>query len=279
MATIGQLRSMAKVAGIPAAEIRKARTAPALQELIAAAMNPNGASTKRTATKTTTRKPAARTTTRTPAKATATRKPATRTAVKKTTAKAPARKASTNGDAGRIELGTIDWNQTDGWNARPDSVPALIVATLKRFKGDREKVYNALKDDVFKKKIVGRTMADGSKRTLQSAQDMLRYRISRTAWDFAMKTGQHESATNRAEYGSLSNGVKPKAGRPKATTTRKAPARKTAGASRTPAKAKATATPTRKRTTAQKPVQRRTRAAAKPVARAKAPVAKKKARR
>jgi hypothetical protein len=102
-------------------------------------------------------------------------------------------------------------------------------------------------------------MKDGSKRSLDSAHEMLKYRISRTAWDFAMKTGQHAAATNRAEYGEGQRKNKPKA----------APARK---ATRKPAartKPKTTPTPTRKRTAAQKPVQRRTRAAAKPVAKKK----------
>lgn len=265
MATLQALRTSAKSLGIPAAEIRKA-DAEELRSLIMEAMTGG-------TPKTTTRK-----------KTTPTRKPARSTAkpAKKTTARTPVaskpkpapaktvtkRTTSTNG-AGRHELGKINYRLTDGWNARPDSVPSLIIATLRKHKGDREAVFEELRPVVFKKGIVGRTMKDGSKRTQASAEDMLRYRIARTEWDFAMKTGQHEKSTNRAAYGEGTRNPNNNGPAKKKT----APARSTAKAARKPAPRKATQTPTRKRTTAQKPAQRRTAPSAK------RPVAKKKTRR
>jgi len=268
MASLPALRSKAKDLGITPAEIRKANTADKLQALIMDAVM-NGTTPKAPA-----RKPAtparkarattpARKTTRTPArKAAAPAKPVRKAA-------APVKKvAASNGDAGRHVLGSIDYSNIEGWNARPGSIPDQIVKSLRKHRGDRERVFNALLPDIWN--FVGRKMADGSKRTKDSAEEMLKYRISRTAWDFAMKTGQHEKSTNRAEYGqgTRSNGSKPAA-------------KKAAPARRTPAKAKTTPTPTRKRAAAQKPAPRRT-AARKPVARTRkpaTPVAKKKTRR
>lgn len=248
MATMQELRITAKTLGVPAAQIRKASTSAALSDLISERLN-GGAARKPVTKKAPVRKATTPTRkTRTPAKKAA--------AVKKST---PTPKASPNGDAGRHVLGSINYNDIEGWNARPGSIPDLIIKSLRKHKGDRERVFNALVPDIWD--YVGRKMADGSKRTQASAEDMLRYRISRTAWDFAMKTGQHEKSTNRATYGE---------------GTRKAPAKKAAPASRKPATKKTAPAPTRKRATAQKPVQRRTRRA---VSRTTRPVAKKKARR
>jgi len=262
MASLQELRNKAKELNIPAAQIRKASSPAALQSLIMdVIMNGGGApaATPARKTKTTPTRKATTPTRKAPAKTPAKKTARTDSPAKK--AAAVKKVAATNGDAGRHVLRGIDYSVTDNWNARPGSIPDLIIKSLKKYRGDREKVFNALVDDIWS--YVGRKMADGSKRTMASAEDMLRYRISRTAWDFAMKTGQHEAATNRAEYG---QGTRPKA---------KAPAKK-APARRTPAKAKATPTPTRKRATAQKPVQRRTRRATSRVTK---PVAKKKARR
>lgn len=267
MATLPALRKKAQELGIPNAEVRKANTSEKLQALIMDTIMGGG-----------TKAPARKTTTRTPAKPTrkaaAPAKPVKRTpakaatpAKKSTPVKKPVASSNGNGDAGRHVLGRIDYSVVDGWNARPGSIPDQIVKSLKRFKGDRERVFNHLLPNIWD--FVGKKMADGSRRTKDSAEEMLRYRISRTAWDFAMKTGQHEKSTNRATYGQgTRNGSAPA----------KKPTRKPAGASRTPAKAKVAAAPARRKTAAQKPVQRRTRPAKAPVTRTRRPVAKKKRR-
>jgi hypothetical protein len=212
MPTLGQLRQSAKGLGIPASDIRSATSADELQALIVQFMNGGSTKTK------TTRKPAAPKRTATARKA-ATKsvrrgrppKAATRTAVKSkpaaksaTTGKA---KRSTADESGRMMLGDVDFNVTDGWNAREGSPPDLIVKALRRFKGNRSKVFTHLLPNIWD--FVGRKMQDSTKRSQASAETMLQYRISRTAWDFAMKTGQHEKSTNRAEYGTQGTYRKP----------------------------------------------------------------------
>jgi hypothetical protein len=142
---------------------------------------------KAPARKTPARKPAAKK--RAPAKAPATRK----------TAKRPATK-NQNGDAGRNIIGDLDYTITDGWNPREGSAVEVIFKTLKKFRGDVEKSFNALVGDISD--FVGAKKADGSKRSKTDRENMLRYRISRTKFDFAIKTLQHEIATERVAYGS-----------------------------------------------------------------------------
>ncbi len=264
MPTLGQLRQSAKGLGIPASDIRSATSADELQAMIVKFMN--GGST----TKTSTRKPATKT--RTATKTTA-RKAAPKSAVK---SKPAARKSATTGkakrstadDAGRMMLGSVDFSETDGWNAREGSPPDLIVKALRRFKGNRSKVFTHLLPNIWD--FVGKRMQDGTKRSQASAETMLQYRISRTAWDFAMKTGQHEKSTNRAEYGTQGTYRKPGATRAAKSTTK---------AKTTTTKAKTTARPQRaaqKRTAAApKKVTRSTRTTAKAKTTRK-PVAKKK---
>jgi hypothetical protein len=263
MPTIGQLRKSAEGLGIPRSLLRGATSAD-LQEMIDK-MSGNGASTKPARKPATKAAPARRgrpksTTKPTPVKS----KPA---APKSTTGKAKRSTAVTDdGDAGRRMLSGVDYTETDGWNAREGSPPDLIVKSLRKFKGNRTKVFEALKANVWD--YVGRKMADGSKRSLASAHTMLKYRISRTAWDFAMRTGQHEKSENRAEYGS-GTGRKPAK---KATATRTAAktTRKPVGRPRTAAKRTTKPATTRKPVRAQKAAQRTT---------AKRPVAKKKTTR
>lgn len=222
MATLGVLRKVAKDLGVSASDIRSATSTSELQALIAEQMNggPKAAPRKSSMATRTRTKVAAKSGTAKPKRgrpagsASSKSKPAAQSAQGKAK-----RSASTNGDSGRHMLVDVDYTATDGWKAREGSVPALIVSLLRKFKGNRDKVYDALLPDVFTKGIVGRKLADGSKRTKESAATMLRYRISRTAWDFAMKTGQHEKSENRAEYGTAGTG---------AGATRTAPKRKTA---------------------------------------------------
>jgi hypothetical protein len=99
----------------------------------------------------------------------------------------------------------VNYNQTDGWNPRADRAPDRIIEALRLAKGDRGKAFDALKKNVWD--FVDVRVAKADRRPLVEAHKMLRYRISRTAWDFAIRTGQHEKAENRAEYGTAGTGA------------------------------------------------------------------------
>lgn len=125
---------------------------------------------------------------------------ATRSAAKKTAAKRAPAKANSNGDSGRVAIGEIDWTvESDDWNPREGSAVQRLFKALKRAKGNVDKAYDALEADMYD--FVGKTMRDGTRRDKASARNMLRYRLNRTKYDYAKATGQHASATNRAEYG------------------------------------------------------------------------------
>lgn len=240
MATLGQLRGVAKTLGVTPSAIRSATSAEELQTLINEAMNggsPAKPARKSSAAKRPVRKSA------TPARA-AKKSPANKPvpAVKSPVGKAK-RPAAVNGDedAGRRLLAGIDYGYTEGWNPRDGSPPDVIVKSLRKHKGNRESVFKALVGNIAA--FVGAKKQDGTKRTKQEREDMLRYRISRTAWDFAMKTGQHEKSDNRAEYGTVNPTVKKAPARK--TPVRKAAARKP-DVARRPAK-KTPARPAKKR--------------------------------
>lgn len=201
MATIGQLRKKAKDLGITPASIRKAKTAEDLQELIMDAVMNGGSSTTQVSRKSR------------PARKAATAKPVRRTSAKSAVKSKPAAQSATGkakrstadtDESGRNQITGVDFTKVSGWNAREGSAPDVIVSALRKFKGNRSKVFDALKPNIWD--FVGRKMRDGSRRTMASAEEMLRYRISRTAWDFAMKTGQHQASTNRVEYGTGGTG-------------------------------------------------------------------------
>jgi hypothetical protein len=110
-------------------------------------------------------------------------------------------------DPGRNLLGSINWSKTEGWNPRPDSAVDIMFEALKYFKGDRDKTYDYLVEtypgnDLFEYGFVGKTKvrSGGARRTKKEIEDYLRYRIARTAWDFALKTGQHQKSENRKGY-------------------------------------------------------------------------------
>lgn len=231
MAKLAELRKKAKDMGIAAAAIRRATTASELQSIIdehkggskgkakakakakgkgTSAAKKNSAAKKSTAKKNSGRKASA------PAKSKG--------------AKAK-RQSNSNREAkgGRNLLGKVNFSKTDGWNPREDSAPDLIVKALKRFKGDRTKVFNYLKGDIWD--FVQKKKQNGDKRTKAEAEAMLRYRISRTAFDFAVRTGQHEPSDNRVEYGTggTGNGVFKRGGskgKSKGAQSRSKPARK-----------------------------------------------------
>ena len=218
MASLPALRKEAKALGISAAALRKAKSADEVQALIAAK---NGKPKKSTARK------AVR-------KAASVKKAVKRTPAAKSSKGKAKRSATTtaksNGKSGRHLIASVDFNETEGWNARAGSAPDRIVKALKKSKGNREKAFDILKPDVWD--FVGKVKRNGDKRTKDEAHAMLKYRIARTLWDFARQTGQHKISTNRIEYGTGPNASKAtqrklaKRSTAKAAPAKKAPAKK-----------------------------------------------------
>lgn len=298
---IAQARKAARDAGVPMSAIRGLTSEEEIQSVID---KHTGKSTSRVAKKKTVAKKATATKTRTtrtasrtaarkttakaaPKKTTARNSRTTRTAAK-TAAKTTARKTTaskttkravnSNGNGGRnlLDDSAIDWKVTEGWNPREGSAPDLILKALRKFRGNRERAFDALVGNLWD--FVAKTDSKGRKRSKAEGEWQLRYRISRTAWDFAKRTGQHEPSTNRATYGEGGTGIGVSGGMPvqfrpddfdgkpvfkRAKSTAKTTARKAAGGSKTAAKGK-TATKTRTtakaRTTARTAAQKRTAA-------------------
>lgn len=241
MASIAALRKQAKDAGASRNEILAATTAEELQELIEEHSGNSSKSRRVVAKKKATvakKKSAARKQTRkaSVSKKSSGRKSAPARSRKSGKAKRSATATRSNGyvaKGGRNMIEDVDFSITDGWNPRPGSPPDLIVKALKKARGNREKVFEALKGNVFD--FVGRKNAKGEKRSKADAEAMLRYRISRTMFDFAIRTEQHEPSANRVQYGTGDTGqgiFKPakRTGRKAATRTvnrKKSTARKT----------------------------------------------------
>ena len=187
---------------------------------------------------------------------------------KKTTAKrSTARKSTTTArrnstdNGGRNTLNGVDYSVTDGWNPREGSAPDLILKALKRTRGNRESAFKYLTEHYELKDFVSPTDSRGRRRKKAEMEWQLRYRISRTAWDFAKRTGQHEPSTNRAVYGEGGTGIGVSGGMPvafrpddydgkpvfkraadrKRTATRKATGASQASRKRTTAKKSSTA--------------------------------------
>lgn len=219
MAKLAELRKQAKGLGISAAILRGATTSAELQKAIAD-HNSGGKPRKKSKAvkKAAVRKPVR--------KAAAVKKSGRKASTPAKSARATKAKRSSNSSrepkGGRNLLNKVNYSKTDGWNPREDSAPDRIIKALKRFKGDRAKVFTHLKGDIWD--FVNKRKADGTKRTKADAEAMLKYRISRTAFDFAIRTGQHEPSDNRVEYGTGGTGqgtFKP-AGSKKKTTAKKA---------------------------------------------------------
>lgn len=105
-------------------------------------------------------------------------------------------------DVGRRVIGKLSFTNydEDDWNPRKDSPVARLFKALKKRKGDVEKTFEDLKSDA--KEFAASTKApDGSKRDKAWFLKNLKYRINRTKFEFAVRTGQHEVATDRVEYG------------------------------------------------------------------------------
>lgn len=115
-------------------------------------------------------------------------------------AKRPASQKSGSNDTGRAAIEGLDWTATsDEWNPKVGGPVERLFKALKKAKGDIDKAFDATVGDLYD--FVGKKKRDGSKRTKGEAEAMLRYRLNRTKFEFARRTGQHKSATNRAEYG------------------------------------------------------------------------------
>jgi hypothetical protein len=259
MATMAQVRLQAKRAGVSPADIRSAESVAELQRLI----KRHGSDGRRTTVKksATVKKSTAR---KASATKTAGRKSAPATgrnsgaAKRQTPAKAKPAPARSNGyeaKGGRNVLEGVDFGDTDGWNARPGSAPDRIIKALKRFRGNREKVLEFLLPEIGD--FVKAKRRDGSKWARGEREKMLAYRIARTAWDFALKTGQHEKAENRVEYGTGGTGAgiwkparKAKAAAKTTRTTKQTPKPRTTKAQPKPKRQTTTRrTTTRKGTT------------------------------
>lgn len=269
MATLAELRSQAKKLGIAPSTVRSASTARELREIIEDfEFENNGAKKKSTAKRAVKKavvKKAAATTpkrrgrppgSKNKPKPVTTRRTASKSAPAKSTVSRGTGKAkrqtTASSNGGRNMLTKVNYNKDAGWNPREGSAPDRIIKALKRFRGDRAKTFNFLKKDVWD--FVGRRMRDGSKRKLRGeaygAEEMLRYRIARTDWDFAVRTGQHDPSEDRAEYGTGGTGegiYKPakkattrkapvKSAPAKRSTTKRAPARSTRPAAKAPAR-------------------------------------------
>lgn len=240
MATMAALRTQAKAAGVSSSAIRSAESVKELEALIkrhggGTKTSANGRRVVKKSKSVTKSKPVRKAATRTtggkaaPAKgrssSPAKRQPAA------TRKAAPKPKASAyEAKGGRNVLENVNYGVTEGWNARAGSAPDTIVKALRRFKGNREKVLNFLLPDIGD--FVKPTRRNKTKWAKGEREKMLAYRIARTAWDFALKTGQHEKAENRVEYGT--GGTGQNIWKPAKPAKKAAPAKRTAKATPKP---------------------------------------------
>lgn len=210
MATLAGLRKEAKALGIPTPAIRGATTAPELEEVIAA-FSGQGSGNSKPRKKATVRKKATkgRTVKRTTSRKSAPAAKSTQGKAKRPTAttKRASKAAASNGNkGGRHLLEAVEYDPLmEGWNAREGSAPDMIIRALKKFRGNREKVFTSLLPHIGD--FMGMRKRDGSKRTKSERENMLRYRISRTAWEYAVRTGQHDPSQNREKYGTAGTGM------------------------------------------------------------------------
>lgn len=221
MAGMQALRKQAKAAGVPSSEIRSAESSAELRSLIKSA-GKNGSGKGRVVKKASAvKKGSAKR-----GRPKGSKNKATASKSKATTRKASGRKATTRKNSnsdGRHTLDGVNFSDTDGWNPRDGSVPDVIVKALRKARGNRSKVFTALKGKLDK--LVPRKTRDGRSRTKSEREDYLRYLISRNAWAFAIATGQHESSENRVEYGTGGTGE----GKFKRGKTRKAAPKRSTG--------------------------------------------------
>lgn len=162
----------------------------------------------------------------------------------------PRKTAPSNGDAGRLMIGKISYTNYDeaDWKPRKGSAVDLIFRSLKRHKDNAEAVFDELASDIAT--FVGASKKDGTRRSKADREAMLKYRINRTRFEFAVRTGQHQSATNRIEYGTGPNaGVRKKRAKaePKAAPKRRGRPPKSEQPKRKPGRPKGSTTRKRKK--------------------------------
>ncbi len=199
MADIQSLRKQAKAAGMPVADVRTS-TAAELRDYLASGSSASSKTKSRKSNPARGRKtrPAAKATTRGRKSAPAKRGPGRpKGSGKSTTRKSAPRAKASNGDAGRNFLEGINWGDHDAWNPRKGSPPDRIIRAVRKARGNRAKVVDQLMANV--RDFV--TLPKGAKPNSEIARQRLAYRVSRVMWEFALKTGQHEIATNRAAPG------------------------------------------------------------------------------
>lgn len=192
-------KTVAKKVPVKKATTRKASTGKASTRQAPARKAP-------TARKASARKAPARATTRKAAtRATASTRKATTKATSKSTAKS-------NGSNGWSRVEKLDWVGYDkeAWNPRDESVVGIIFKSLKKFRGNRTKTFDALKSQI--NTLAPKTSRLGNKRTKAEQENWLRYRINQTVHNFATKTGQHQVGTGRKPY--------ERNGKPKASAAR-----------------------------------------------------------
>jgi len=220
------LKKEAVAAGMAKKDAMKASRSQ-LEEFLSNASKPKS---KKKAKKKATKKTVAK-------KKTAEKKSTKKTTTKKNTKSTKTKKSKASTD-GRHMIGTLDITDTDGWNPREGSAVSAIFKMLKKCKGNVDKATDALLPDA--KEYVSLKKRTGEKRTKGEIRDLLRYRVNRTKWEFAKRTGQHDPSDNRVEYGTgdyaqNSKKAKRKNAKPKTTKTK---AQKTAKKSKKKTKKK-----------------------------------------
>jgi hypothetical protein len=115
-------------------------------------------------------------------------------------AAAPKKAAPRNGDSGRATIGKVDYSvESEAWKPRKGSAVEKIWKSLKKNRDNVDKVFTELRPNIGE--YVHSKKNDGTTRTKAEKEATLKYRINRTRFEYAVRTGQHESSTNRVEYG------------------------------------------------------------------------------
>lgn len=96
-----------------------------------------------------------------------------------------------------IDGKSVDWSQL--WGGGKTGNRGEIFKLLRKYKGNKQKVFDALSDRVLK--MYPRNKRTGERYTKADALKLLRWHIGRIAFDYVMATGQHEISENRAAYG------------------------------------------------------------------------------
>ena len=107
-----------------------------------------------------------------------------------------------NSSVGRATIGKIDYTvESNAWNPRHNTPVDRIFRSLKKHRDNAEKVFTELASHIKEWNLVSSKKADGSRRSKGEMEAMLRYRINRTRFEFATRTGQHKKGTKRVKYG------------------------------------------------------------------------------